>query len=294
MYPSLFLNNHSDSRYAEILRNPNTQLASDASSPEFKYNALYKAFEASQYAEVIKKSDGYITLYNGTDIVPKFELLKATAIARQDGFQAYKKALNFVSLTYPNSPQGKRAQQLYSTTIPRLEFKQFVPDNQGANFKLLYTFDQNQDDEISDIKKQLNAAIEYYTYQEKMFVSVDYYNPSTTLVVVHGLDSKLGAQGLGEVLSKPQKQARKDKITSITKDFVGISSENYQIVQIHKNLEAYRLNPKQAPVKAESAAKKTAVKKTNLNKSPDPDKKKALIEKLKRQKKAGNSKKETP
>jgi len=127
-----------------------------------------------------------------------------------------------------------------------------------------------------------------------MFVSVDYYNPSTTLVVVHGLDSKLGAQGLGEVLSKPQKQARKDKITSITKDFVGISSENYQIVQIHKNLEAYRLNPKQAPVKPESAAKKTAVKKTNLNKSPDPDKKKALIEKLKRQKKAGNSKKETP
>ena len=119
-----------------------------------------------------------------------------------------------------------------------------------------------------------------------MFVSVDYYNPSTTLVVVHGLDSKLGAQGLGEVFASPQKQARKDKITSITKDFVGISSENYQIVQIHKNLEAYRLNPKQASVKPESAAKKTVVKKSNFSKSPDPVKKKALIEKLKRQKKS--------
>ena len=293
-YKDDILNNHSDSRYAEILRNPNAQLASDASSPEFKYNDLYKAFEASQYAEVIKKSDGYITLYNGTEIVPKFELLKATAIARQDGFQAYKKALNFVSLTYPNSPQGKRAQELYSTTIPRLEFKQFVPDSQSTKFKLVYTFDQNQATEISDITKQLNDAIAYYNYQETMFVSVDYYNPLKTLVVVHGLDSKLGAQGLGEVLSKPQKQARKDKITSITKDFVGISSENYKIVQIHKNLEGYRLNPKQAPVNTTPPAKKTSVKNPKINKKPDPIKKKALIEKLKRQKKAGDNKKETP
>ncbi|MDG1270668.1 MAG: hypothetical protein P8O02_08315, partial [Ulvibacter sp.] len=276
-YKDNILNNHSDSRYAEILRNPNVQLASDASSPEFKYNDLYKAFEASQYAEVIKKSDGYITLYNGTEIVPKFELLKATAIARQDGFQAYKKALNFVSLTYPNSPQGKRAQELYSTTIPRLEFKQFVPDKQSTKFKLVYTFDQNQTTEISDITKQLNDAIAYYNYQETMFVSVDYYNPLKTLVVVHGLDSKLGAQGLGEVLSKPQKQARKDKIKSITKDFLGISSENYEIVQIHKNLEAYRLNPKQAPVTPTPSSKKTSVKTPKGNKKPDPIKKKRLL-----------------
>ena len=293
-YKDDILNNHSDSRYAEILRNPNAQLASDASSPEFKYNDLYKAFEASKYAEVIKKSDGYITLYNGTEIVPKFELLKATAIARQDGFQAYKKALNFVSLTYPNSPQGKRAQELYSATIPRLEFKEFFPDKQSTNFKLIYTFDQKQESEISDITKQLNDAIEYYNYQETMFVSSDYYSPLTTLVVVHGLDSKLGAQGLGEVLSKPQKQARKDKITSITKDFLGISSENYQIVQIHKNLEGYRLNPNQVPVNPTPPAKKTSKKLPTLNNTPDPVKKKALIEKLKRQKKVGDNKKETP
>jgi hypothetical protein len=95
-------------------------------------------------------------------------------------------------------------------------------------------------------------------------------------------------------LSKPQKQARKDKITSITKDFLGISSENYEIVQIHKNLEAYSLNPKQAPVTPTPSSKKTSVKTPKGNKKPDPIKKKALIEKLKRQKKAGESKKETP
>ena len=127
-----------------------------------------------------------------------------------------------------------------------------------------------------------------------MFVSVDYYNPTTTLVVVHGLDSKLGSQGLGEVFANPQKEARKNKIATISKEFLGISSENYQIVQIHKNLEAYRLNPKKAPKSSTPVTKKTKEEKLKANKNPDPIKKKALIEKLKRQKKAGDSKKETP
>jgi tetratricopeptide (TPR) repeat protein len=293
-YKNEILNNHSDSRYAEILRNPNAQLASDASSPEFKYNALYKSFEGSKYAEVIRKSDAYITLYNGTEIVPKFELLKATAIARQDGFYAYKKALNFVSLTYPNSPEGKRAQLLYSTTIANLEFKNFVSDKESTKFKLVYPFSQKEAAEISDTKKQINDAIAYYKYQETMFVSVDYYNASTTLLVVHGLDSRLGAEGLGKVLSSPQKQAKKNNITPVIKAFVGISSDNYKIVQIHKNLEAYRSNSTQAPASSKPAAKDASVKKPAPNKKPDPIKKEALIEKQKRIKNAGSIKKETP
>ena len=55
----------------------------------------------SKYQEVINTCDEYITMYNGNDIVPKLELLKATAIGRQQGFEAYKKALNFVALNYP-------------------------------------------------------------------------------------------------------------------------------------------------------------------------------------------------
>ena len=286
-YKNDILNNHSSSRYAEILRNPDAQLASDTSSPEFKYNTLYKEFEASQYAAVIKKSDQYITLYNGNDIVPKFELLKATATGRQDGFEAYKKGLNFVSLTYPNSPEGKRAQILYSTTIANLEFKNFVPDKESTKFKLLYVFKNNDDATLLDLKKQIQAAIEYYKYVETMFVSVDYYNATTTLLVVHGLDSRLGAEGLGEVFSSPQKEARKNDITAVTRDFVGISSGNYKIVQIHKNFNAYKSNsePKaksQKPVALERPVSKPISK---SKKTPDPFKKKAIKEKKKPTKK---------
>src|SRR5690606_21162751 len=78
-YKNDILTNHAETRYAEILRNPNSQLPTDESSPEFKYKELYKEFEAGKYADVIKKCDEYMMVYNGNDIIPKFELLKATA-----------------------------------------------------------------------------------------------------------------------------------------------------------------------------------------------------------------------
>ena len=55
-YKDDILNNYGDSRYAEILRNPNSTLATDESSPEFKYKKLYKDFENFQ----ISRSDKYL------------------------------------------------------------------------------------------------------------------------------------------------------------------------------------------------------------------------------------------
>jgi tetratricopeptide (TPR) repeat protein len=235
-YKNDILSNHSDSRYAEILRNPNSQLASDASSPEFKYNALYKEFEGGKYDDVIKKSDEYITLYNGNEIVPKLELLKVTALARRDGYRAYKKGLNFVSLTYPNSEEGKQAQFIYSNVIPALKFNEFVADADGTNFKLVYQFSTTEKASAESLKTQLDNAIKHYSYDQKMNTSLDYYTPNVILVVVHGLDSKWGAEGFGAKLAAP---TRESKLPSISRGYFGTSTENYKIIQIHKNLTDY-------------------------------------------------------
>lgn len=230
-YRNDVLTNHADTRYAEILRNPNSQLPTDESSPEFKYKELYKEFETAKYAEVIQKCDEYIMVYNGNDIIPKFELLKATAIGRQQGFEAYKKALNFVSLNYPSSEEGKQAQQIYSNVLPLLAVKEFVPDEESENWKLVYKFTNVEGEAAQKLKEQLDKAIADYYYTD-MVTSIDYYNPQTKFVIVHGLKTKLGARGFGEVLKENKKYL-------IKKPFFEISSPNYKIIQIHKNLDEY-------------------------------------------------------
>jgi outer membrane protein assembly factor BamD (BamD/ComL family) len=233
-YKNDILTNHADTRYAEILRNPNSQLPTDESSPEFKYNQLYKDFEAAKYAEVIKKCDDYIIVYNGNDIVPKFELLKATAIGRQQGFEAYKKALNFVSLNYPNSDEGKQAQQIYSNTLPLLAGKDFVPEEESKSWKLVYKFTNDEGEAQQKLKAKLDKALKDFHYTN-MVVSVDYYDPQTKFVIVHGLNTKLGAAGFGDIL-------KEKKEYKIKRPFFEVSTPNYKIIQIHKNLDDYLQN----------------------------------------------------
>ncbi len=233
-YRNDILTNHGDTRYAEILRNPNSQLPTDESSPEYKYKQLYKEFEAAKYAEVIQKADEYMMVYNGNDIVPKFELLKATAIGRQQGFEAYKKALNFVSLNYPSTEEGKQAQEIYNNTLPLIASKDFVPEQENDSWKLVYKFNTEEAQEAQKLKETLDKAIEDLRYTN-MSTSIDYYDPQTKLVIVHGLRTKMGARGFGEVL-KERKESK------IKHPFFEIATPNYKIIQIHKNLEDYLKN----------------------------------------------------
>ncbi len=253
-YKTNILNNHSDSRYAEILRNPTTQLATDESSPEFKYNALYKKFEADRYQEVIDKTDEYITTYNGDDMVPKFELLKATALGKQQGYEAYKKALNYVSLNYPNDDEGKQAQLIYSNTLPKLAFNAFTPYDEGKSFKLVYSFSKGERQQAENLRKLLDEIIIKANYGN-MKTSLDYYDPTLDFVVVHGLRSLQGSKGFGEILYTGNEANKAENLKyRITRPFFDISTENYKTIQIHKNLDLY-LNPPTVPETEEGTEK---------------------------------------
>lgn len=225
------LNNFADTRYAEILRNPNVLLDTDESSPEFKYKQLYGEFENHQYADVIEKVEEYIVMYEGTELVPKFELLKATAIGRQDGFEAYKKALNFVSLNYPNSEEGVQAQEIYDNVLPGLASSEFIGDDESEKWKLVYKFPKEDHEAALDLKTKLEEAIAEMNYTN-LKVSLDYYDPKDELVIIHGMRSKLGARGFGDML-------KENKEYKVKKEFFEISSPNYKTVQMHKNLEDY-------------------------------------------------------
>lgn len=230
-YKNDIVTNHPDSRYAEIISNPEAVLAEDESSPEFKYNQLYELFEEQQYAEVIEKADNYITQYIGDEIVPKFEMLKATAIGKQDGLEEYKKAMNFISLNYPNTEEGKKANNIYHAQIPKLENFDFEANNDSDRWKLIYEFNSNSKEQAAAFKEKIDNAIKELKF-DYLDTSIDYYNPSKVLVVVHGLYSQEGAKGFAETI----KENKKFKISN---PYIEISSPNYAVVQVHKNLDLY-------------------------------------------------------
>ena len=230
-YRDDIVTNYPDSRYAEIVLNPEANIATDASSPEYKYRQLYDEFMSENYEDVIVKAEEYINTFTGQDIVPKFELLKATAIGRVEGLAAYKEALNYVSLSYPNTEEGIQAQRIYSRTIPALEKFNFEENNTSDKWKLLFEFDTASLEEAKALQEKIDKALEEKKY---LFLktSIDFYTRDKMFLVVHGFSAKETARGLAALL-------REDKEYKIKKVSYEISSPNYTVVQMHKNFDKY-------------------------------------------------------
>ncbi|WP_298418114.1 hypothetical protein [uncultured Kordia sp.] len=227
-YKNDILNNHGDSRYAQILRNPEDVIASDENSPESLYAKTYKKFASQDFKGSLADCEKYIRQFTGEEIVPKFEMLKAISIARLDGYQAYKKALNFVALNYPNDEEGKRAQEIIKKSLPKLKNNKLVNDEKSRHFKIIYQFNADETEAIEALDKTVKEALNDFGYQ-MITVTQDVYNRNEIFIVIHGFSTKMTAASFEYTLRSNPKYL-------IKKDHVLLSSENYQIVQIHKNL----------------------------------------------------------
>ena len=233
------INEYPDSRYAEILLNPQSELSKDENSPESIYTKLYKQFNDEDYAAVITEAETQIKRLEGDDFVPKFEILKASAKGRLYGFEAYKEGINYIALTYGNTEEGKKAQDIIDNALPVLAKKEFVADDDSDKFNVIFQFENNAGEDVEAFIKILDEEVAKITYFD-LTTSKDVYNENTTFVVVHGLKSIGGANGFAELLRTEEKDKRGRPIKpKITRSYFAISSPNYAIIQRHKNLNTY-------------------------------------------------------
>ncbi len=226
--------NHPESRYAEILRNPQAVLAADSNSPDAIYGQLYKKYQNQEFLSVITGTEEQISKFIGDPIIPKLEMLKANSIGRLQGFVALKEALNYVSLNYPNSPEGKKAQSMVANQLPQLENREFSTETESSgtgNWKVVFPLKTRDTKKALRLKELLENSIQELKYKNK--VSLDVYNLEEIFVVVHGFRAKDFALGYTELIQK-----NKDYMI-LDENFV-ISSTNYKIIQVHKNVEEYK------------------------------------------------------
>lgn len=219
-----------DSRYAQIINSTTSAEAMSSSSPESEYNKWYKLYKEEQFTAVLQNLDNLIAQYSGDEIVSKFELLKANAIGKLRGLEAYKNAMQFVSDTYPNTEEGKNAQEIVTTQIPFLEQMNFSTTD-TKNWKILYKVGVKEDKNTVAISAKLKQFLASENYQNLTF-SVDVYNERESFIAIHGINSEIYANAIVKTL-------KEDKKYRIDEPAIVITNENYKVIQIRKNLEAY-------------------------------------------------------
>jgi hypothetical protein len=225
-----------NSRYAQIINNSNETGIPNNESPEAVYNKWYKKYQAENYMAVLEKSDDLIHQFSGDEIVSKFELLKANSIGKLQGLNAYKKALQEVADNYPNSEEGKNAQEIINSQIPSLEKMDFNTTD-TKSWKILYKVGNREDKNTKEIEAKIKQFIAEENLQ-KLTYSYDIYTEKENLITIHGVKSELYANDIAMVL-------KENKKFKITEPAIVVSKENYNVIQIKKNLNVYVTSKKQ-------------------------------------------------
>ena len=166
--------------------------------------------------------------------MPKFQLLKAFAQGRLQGFNAYKKALNDVAVNYANTEEGVQAQSIIDKSLKGLEKSEFQDDASATKCKVVYQFASSETEEMNAFKKTLDETLFEANYNN-MSTSIDVYDKDKTFLVVHGLRSIETAKAFNALFTQELRE-------KIERPYFGISTNNYRIIQIHKNLQVYTTN----------------------------------------------------
>ncbi len=230
-YKSAIITNYPDTRYAQILQNPESAL-DNTGSPDAVYNQIFKQYAQGNFSAVVTQAEEQIIRYGGDPIVPKLELLKTYAAGRLYGFQAYKDGLDFIALNYPGSEVGEEA-AILAAEAEKLQIPEtFLPEDNLTSFKLLYAIDATdtglQDKIAGQLTEQLGSLGSQLTF------SIDVYSPEQSLVVIHGLNSNQRAQEVAAYL------AETGNSIDLPSYAITIATENYKIVQVYKSMEAYQ------------------------------------------------------
>ena len=239
-FKQVILTQYPDSRYASRINNPDLAIALEDEA-ENKYKELYTLFEKAEFLKEIKEAKIFINEYPEEELLPKIELLRARAMGRIYGVNAYKEELSTIVANYPQTQEGITALELLNTAIPEMEKSTLeINSSTASNLKLLYSVEVADQQKSNVLKEVLEKAILELDYAG-LSVSQDVYNDKLKFVVVHGLDTYSKAEGFAELLNINKKY--KVEITPVI-----VSSENYRVIQLKKSLDTYiELINKQEP-----------------------------------------------
>jgi outer membrane protein assembly factor BamD (BamD/ComL family) len=229
-----------NSRYAQILLNPSSEVEESSDSPNAVYQKLYNQNKAGDYKVALAGTTEAIDKFTGDEIVPKLELLKAQITGKLSGLTEFRNALNYVSLNYPNSEEGKKAEKLITVDLPKLEALQ-LSKAPSKSWKVLYATTDFESAPTKALREKIKKFIADRNLT-KLSVSLDIYTMTGNFVVIHGMTSEDLANGVASIL-------KEFKEYKVQEPAILISAENYTIVQIKKNIDEYLAGnlPESAP-----------------------------------------------
>ncbi|WP_456129259.1 type IX secretion system periplasmic lipoprotein PorW/SprE [Tenacibaculum tangerinum] len=111
---NVILQKYPETNFAQIILNPNQKLEENKKEDEVlkKYKEVYYLYKQNKFEEAVNEIDNFSLSMKNSKLIPKFALLKALAIGKYQDKENYKKALQYVAVSYATTEEGKKAEEI--------------------------------------------------------------------------------------------------------------------------------------------------------------------------------------
>ena len=222
---SRILAEYPESDYAKIIQNPEA-LAQTLAANQAAINGAKEKFKNQEFKAVIEESERFIPQLRDKELQAAWALLRATALGRLDGLEAYKTALTSLVETYPKTEGAQKAQaQLDGFDVYNdLE----LGGREKAKLVIVRTLEDREQSEVD--KAWLETWLAEEGIEALLRVSIDVFDRDVETLVVHGFLSLRSAKETAAIL-------RKSNPNLFTSKNVVILASQYRNAFVSKRLE---------------------------------------------------------
>lgn len=242
-HKNYILNNHPDSEYAHIIRNPNwkAEQAQKEKVDEQKYAKVYELYRQKQFENTLLAVNDVINKEPGNRMLPHYYYLRALTYGELKQTDSLEKALSETASKYPKEEVGKAATELLSY------IRGEVSRNKAAAGMSTYIFEDKVEHffvlvfkagmgSVNDAKAKIsNFDMASFSLQE-LKITNNFLNTDDQVILVKKFDNKAQAMNYYSAFKQT------DMVGDLNKkaDFFVITNKNYASFYIEKKVEEYK------------------------------------------------------
>ena len=223
VYKKKILNDFKGTAFEKILNSPDISKIAKGEGPQIIYKDLLALYKEGQLIKFLALSEKSEILFSGSEIEPKFNLLKANVMGKLDGIKIWGEELNKIQTKYPETTEANQAKKI----IGKLKELEFAEKGEVyKNYKWILPYRKEDSLKLIDSQKKLQKIFhDEKEITEKWFFSKDLYNREYNFLVIHGI---LNIDLLNEF---QEKLLEKYDYQVNTNNFVALSSQYREIIK---------------------------------------------------------------
>ena len=249
VYKNKIISDFPESEYAQMLSDPDyMRKKNEEEMVVYRlYESLYNQYLAENYSQVVSGCEKAMEEHSGHDIVPKFQLLRAYAIAgMSNDTRQFKSALEEIVESAPDGPEKQRAMDLiayFRDENPDIR----IEDEQKESLEI-YSYDPDEDHLVvihtSNLGMDLNQVIfniinhNLDNYPQSEFATEkEDWDQTSSLVIIRGTGTGIEASDyLEKLINDASVKQELDKANY--RSFI-ISASNFMLLKEHLSIPVY-------------------------------------------------------